>query len=117
MFVTFCRVRDYTCLQSLHFVPVKLVLGDAPAKPQPHPGHTLRPRRLVERCVGLPPRLPTALRRRLPGGQLAGSQALKGEEERPRARKPSLAGYTARRCWASYSTHARAHGLTDGLID
>ena len=36
---------------------------------------------------------------------------------RPRARKPSLAGYTARRCWASYSTHARAHGLTDGLID
>ena len=80
--VTFCRVRDYTCLQSLHFVPVKLVLGDAPAKPQPHPGHTLRPRRLVERCVGLPPRLPTALRRRLPGGQLAGSQALKGEEEK-----------------------------------
>jgi len=82
VFVTFCRVRDYTCLQSLHFVPVKLVLGDAPAKPQPHPGHTLRPRRLVERCVGLPPRLPTALRRRLPGGQLAGSQALKGEEEK-----------------------------------
>ena len=71
-----------TCLQSLHFVPVKLVLGDAPAKPQPHPGHTLRPRRLVERCVGLPPRLPTALRRRLPGGQLAGSQALKGGEEK-----------------------------------
>ena len=80
--VTFCRVRDYTCLQSLHFVPVKLVLGDAPAKPQPHPGHTLRPRRLVERCVGLPPRLPTALRRRLPGGQLTGSQALKGDEEK-----------------------------------
>ena len=71
-----------TTCQSLHCVPVKLVLGDAPAKPQPHPGHTLRPRRLVERCVGLPPRLPTALRRRLPGGQLAGSQALKGEEEK-----------------------------------
>ena len=109
-------VKTYgTTCPSLHCVPVKLVLGDAPAAPQPHPGHTLRPRRLVERCVGLPPRLPTALRRRLPGGQLAGSQALKGEKERPRARQPSLSSYTARRCWASYSTSARAHGLTGWL--
>ena len=31
---------------------------------------------------------------------------------RPRARKPSLAGYTARRCWASYCT-LLPHGRTD----
>lgn len=59
--------QDPHGLQSLHCVPVKLVLGDAPAATQPHRGHTLRPRRLVERCVSLPPRLSTTLRRRLPG--------------------------------------------------
>lgn len=103
-----------TTMMSVHCVPVQLVLGDAPAAPQPHPGHALRPRRLVEGCVGLPPRLPTALRRRLPGGQLAGiARRSRERKTRPRARQPRLAGYTARRCWASYSTYARAYGLTD----